>query len=74
VARCRCRLHRLAGAEVLCDSSTGVLQPLEPTEMQKAVFHTIHDLAHPGTRVTRRLVEGRFMWRGCASDMAQWCR
>jgi Integrase zinc binding domain len=45
-----------------------------PVEIRRAVFHAIHDLAHPGTRATRLLRAGRFVWLGCASDVAQWCR
>jgi hypothetical protein len=37
---------QVSGAEVLCDSSTGVLRPLMPAEMWRTVFHAIHDLAH----------------------------
>jgi transposase InsO family protein len=38
------------------------------------MFAAIHGLAHPGIRATRRLVWSRFVWHGCASDVAGWCR
>ena len=38
------------------------------------MFEAIHNVAHPGTRATRRLVSARVVWRGMASDLAAWCR
>ena len=64
----------IKGAKLLCDVSMGVLRPLVPDAQQLAVFHAIHDLAHLGIRTMQRLVSSRFVWRGCASDVAQWCR
>jgi hypothetical protein len=61
------------GADVLCDVSTGVARPLVPAAFRSAVFAAIHGLAHPGIRATRRLVSSRFVWRGCAADVAGLC-
>jgi transposase InsO family protein len=62
----------VAGKPVMCDISTGLLRPLVPASQRKNVFHAIHDIAHPGTRATRRMITGRFVWRGCAADVARW--
>ena len=61
------------GVQLLCDISTGHGQPLIPTEDRQSVFEAIHNVAHPGTRATRRLVSARVVWRGMASDLAAWC-
>ena len=61
--------HR-EGVQLLCDISTGHVQPLIPAEDQQAVFAAIHNVAHPGTGATRRLVSARVVWRGMASDLA----
>jgi hypothetical protein len=61
------------GADVLCDVSTGVARQLVPATFRSAVFTAIHGLAHPGIRATRHLVLSRFVWHGCASDVAGWC-
>jgi Integrase zinc binding domain/Integrase core domain len=60
--------------ELLCDSSTGVLRPLVPTACRQMVFAALHQLAHAGTRATRKLISARFVWRGMASDIAAWCK
>ena len=45
-----------------------------PKPQRKAVFMSVHSLAHPGIRATRRLITSRYVWRGCAADVATWCR
>jgi len=60
--------------EVLCDFSSGVQRPLVPGGMRQAVFNSVHGLAHPGIRATRRLISSRFVWKGISSDAARWCR
>jgi transposase InsO family protein len=62
------------GHNVLCDISTGTPRPLVPPKWQQAVFHSVHDLAHPGVRATKRLVTSRYVWARCAADVARWCR
>ena len=59
---------------LLCDGSTGALRPVVPGPWRRAVFHSVHDLAHAGTRATRRMLTSRFVWRQCAADVAAWCR
>jgi hypothetical protein len=39
----------VAGARLLCDTLTGVLRQLVPTNQRRAVFEAMHRLAHPGT-------------------------
>jgi RNase H-like domain found in reverse transcriptase/Reverse transcriptase (RNA-dependent DNA polymerase)/Integrase core domain/Integrase zinc binding domain len=62
------------GHEVLCDLSTGAIRPLVPEKLRKNVFRAIHDIAHPGTRATCRLITARYVWRGCSADITRWCR
>ena len=62
------------GHVLTCDVSTGVLRPLVPVQQRKAVFESIHGLAHPGIRASKRMISSRFVWKGMATDMATWCR
>jgi Integrase zinc binding domain len=62
------------GVAMLCDVSSGTMRPLVPERLRKAVFTALHGLAHPGAHATRRLVSSRFVWKGCAADVNQWCR
>jgi hypothetical protein len=36
------------------------------------VFQSIHDLSHPGTRPTTKLVTERFVWPGMKKDCCIW--
>jgi cleavage and polyadenylation specificity factor subunit 1 len=65
---------RVGDLELLCDVSTGVMRPLVPASMRRVIFDALHQLSHPGTRATRRLLSARYMWRGMAADVSEWCK
>ncbi len=58
------------GVSVLCDVSTGRLRPLVPEADRLVVFQSIHGVAHPGIRATRRMISARFVWTGMHIDVA----
>ena len=62
-----------AGTLVLCDLSTGKPRPLVPATWQKQVFNSIHGLAHPGIRATRRLLSNHYVWHGMSTACRMWC-
>ena len=59
---------------LLCDASTQVLRPLVPSSQCFKIFSALHSLSHPGKRAFRRLISSRFVWRGLANDVRDWCR
>jgi cleavage and polyadenylation specificity factor subunit 1 len=65
---------QLQGTPILVDTCSGVFQPLVPAAFRRQIFDAIHNLAHPGIRVTRRLIASRFVWPCLASQVAAWCR
>ena len=60
--------------KLLCDMSSGRRRPLVPTSWQRQVFNSLHSLAHPGIRASRRMISTRFVWKGMAADVGRWCR
>ena len=62
------------GHTIWCDLSRGVMRPLVPAAMRRLVFNSIHSLAHPGIRATRRMLTSRFVWTSCSTDVNTWCR
>jgi hypothetical protein len=46
---------------VLVDVSSGVMRPLVPAPFCRQIFNHVHSLAHPGVRVTRRLIASRYL-------------
>ena len=51
----------MEGQLLWCDLSTGSLRPLVPVSLCKQIFNSIHSLAHPGIRATRRMVSSQFL-------------
>ncbi len=60
----RIKRVNIAGAEVICDASSGAARPVVPAAFQRTVFAAVHGLAHPGIRATRRMISRRFVWHG----------
>ena len=60
--------------QLLGDISTGIFRPLVPVCMQKQVFDSVHELAHLGTRATRRLLSARYVWGGMRRSCTTWVR
>ncbi|KAL1264199.1 hypothetical protein QQF64_004554 [Cirrhinus molitorella] len=60
------------GTTLLCDVSTGKPRPIVPTQWKRQVFNAIHDLSHPGTKASQRLVAAKFVWHGLKKDVRDW--
>jgi hypothetical protein len=56
------------------DMSTGVWRPLVLPKHRRAVFHHIHNFAHPGRLAIHRLVYSRFVWPSLSKDVTAWVR
>jgi len=59
---------------LLCDAKTKVLRPLVPSSQRFNIFSALHGISHPGVRASRRLISTRFVWRGLANDVRDWCK
>ncbi|MFN9909069.1 MAG: integrase zinc binding domain-containing protein, partial [bacterium] len=68
------RTVQVEGASLLCDVARGITRPLVPLEDRPAVFHTIHNVAHPGIRATKHMLTACFVWKGVGKDVAAICR
>jgi transposase InsO family protein len=68
------RVVTLGGHNILCDTSKGSIRPLIPVAARRQVFSTLHGLAHPGGRASRRLIASRVAWRGMSADITAWCK
>ena len=47
---------------------------LLPTIYRRRAFDEVHNLAHPGTRATKRMMSDRFLWPGMAKDITAWVK
>jgi cleavage and polyadenylation specificity factor subunit 1 len=59
---------------IYCDTSTGKARPFVPVPLRLQVFKSVHDLSHPGTKTTAKLVSQRFVWPGVQKDCSTWAR
>jgi cleavage and polyadenylation specificity factor subunit 1 len=57
-----------------CDTSARKPRPYVPGPLRLQVFQSVHDLSHPGTRATAKLVAQRFVWPGVQKDCRTWAR
>jgi transposase InsO family protein len=64
----------IEGTPLWCDTSAGRLRPIIPVADRRRIFDVIHQLAHPGTKATIRLISARFVWCGMAKQITAWCR
>jgi len=64
----------VAGADVLCDVTTGVWRPVLVGDFRRQAFTQVHGLAHVGVRATTRMLAARFVWPGLARDTKEWCK
>ncbi len=49
----------IAGAEMICDISSGAVRPVVPATFQRTVFAAVHGLAPPGIKATHRMISRR---------------
>nr|VZI22951.1 unnamed protein product [Spirometra erinaceieuropaei] len=58
---------------ILCDVSTPSHRPFVPPSLRRKVFSS-HNLSHPGSRATDKLVSDSFVWPGMHKDLKAWTR
>lgn len=72
------RLKKLAvpgqNEELFCDISSSIVRPFVPKSMRKSIFTALHNIAHPGIRSTRRLLQKRYVWPGMCTDVNTWTK
>lgn len=59
---------------IYCDTSTSNIRPYVPPEFRQQVFNMLHNLSHPGSRASIKLITQKFVWPGMSSDIRQWTR
>lgn len=57
-----------------CDVGSGISRPWVPLPLRRPVFNTLHGLAHPGIRATRKLIAARYFWPNMNKDANSWAK
>ncbi|VDM00060.1 unnamed protein product [Schistocephalus solidus] len=59
---------------ILCYGSTPSYRLFVPQSFRHKVFSSLHNLSHPWSRATVKLVSGRFVWPGMRKNLKAWTR
>ncbi|KAG5327610.1 YG31B protein, partial [Pseudoatta argentina] len=57
-----------------CEMTDDAIRPYIPASLRDRVFHMSHNAAHPGPKVTDRLIRQRYVWPNMHRDTAKWCK
>ena len=57
---------------IICDTSTETPRPIVPPSFRRLVFHSLHNLSHPGIRATQHMIASRFVWPKIHPDIKRW--
>lgn len=68
------KLKITPGPEIYCDVSTASPRPFVPKPLRKQIFDSLHNLSHPGTHASAKLVAERFVWPGVRKDCREWAQ
>jgi len=63
---------QFGGTQLLCDTSRPHPRPLIPAAHPRQLFTAFHNLPHPGTKATGRLMCSRVTWPFMTRDIARW--
>ena len=63
-----------SAALLVCDISTGTARPFVPYSFRQPVFHSVHNMSHPGIRATDKLISSRFVWPSMHKDVRMWTK
>lgn len=56
---------------IWCETSS-TNRPYVPKSLRKIVFDSLHSLAHPGIRASRKLIKSKYFWPNMNSDIKNW--
>ena len=75
---CSLKCQRIVFGEnhnaVICDLTGETLRPFVPTSLRERVFEIFHAPAHPGAKVTDRIIRKKYIWPNLSKDVKRWCR
>lgn len=59
---------------IYCEITGEAIRPYVPECLRKNIFEIIHGPAHPGNKVTDRMIRQRYVWPNMHRDIATWCK
>jgi hypothetical protein len=69
------KFFHLGGKNLMCDVSLANPRPtLVPTSFRRVIFNSIHSIANPSIRATKRMISAHYVWKGMGADIRSFCR
>lgn len=62
----------LHDVSIWCEETNGRMRPYIPLQLRRPIFARLHNISHPGTRASRRLVTSRYFWPSMNKDINNW--
>ena len=59
---------------LFCETTQPNTCPVEPIELRRAIFDSLHSLCHPGIKATTRMILTRYFWSDIKNDAQAWCK
>ena len=59
---------------VVCDLTGESFRPYIPLPLRERVFKLLHSSAHPGAKITDRVIRQRYVWPNMHRDIKNWCK
>lgn len=59
---------------LFCDFTGETIRPFVPEVTRKQIFDLFHNSAHPGAKITDRVIRKRYVWPNMHKDIAKWCK
>ena len=59
--------------KLFCETSYPNPRPVVPVPLRQTIFQAMHNLCHPGTKATLRLLNSRYFWKNMKPDVQKWC-
>lgn len=67
-------LTQFPNFSIICETSTGRHRPYVPKILRKDIFVMLHELSHPGTKASRKMVKERYFWPSMNVDVGNWVK
>ena len=64
----------LPEGNLICSSKDNSLRPFIPSTYRRAIFDSIHNLAHPGVKTSVKMISKQYVWPLMKKDCAQWAK
>ena len=66
--------YKIERARTRACVSTGRPRPIVPPDFRRTVFNVVHNLSHPGVKVTVKMVSDKFVWHGMRNQVSGWVK